>query len=418
MVRQNPHVSARLLLLDLIADAHDIDPDRVAGLDAAAWDDLARIGAYHRLEPLLHWQAERRHKALSIPPELRARWKAAFVASSRQQLGMQYEIRTLSRHLDAAGIPSILLKGSFLAFHAYPDAALRPLRDIDILVPEDRVLEAYRLMLSGGATPSVDEAQLDVVLGGDEHHLPPLVTARRFAIVEIHRQIQSFSAAPKGRDPRLLADLWSARSSLRVAGVPIGYPSPTDMLLHLVLHAAQNHDLNNGPLTLPDIAFLLRSQAIDWRRLWASAHRLRVERAATLLLDLTVRYWGALPIEWAEGTRDGELALIGDLAAQIIVQDGEAALAIAREREVEKGARAVARRARREMAILKRLSLASPRDWSRYPARWGALAIRGAQQLTARRPTAEIQRQIEAYDEVARWMAPTRPANATYQPGE
>jgi hypothetical protein len=411
MVRQNPHDSARLLLLDLIADAHDIAPNRIAGLDAAAWDDLARIGAYHRLEPLLHWQAERRHKELAIPPELRARWKAAFVASSRQQLGMQYEIRTLSRQLDAAGIPSILLKGSFLAFHAYPDPALRPLRDIDILVPEDRVLEAYRLMLSTGATPSVDEAQLDIVVGGGEHHLPPLVTARRFAVVELHRQIQSFSAAPRGRDPRLLADLWSARSLLPVAGVPIGYPSPTDMLLHLVLHAAQNHDLNNGPLTLPDIAFLLRGHAVDWPRFWGSAERLGVERAATLLLDLTVRYWGALPIEWAEGVRDSGLATISDLAAQIIVQDDGTALAIAREREVEKGSRAVARRIRREMAILSRLSLASPRDWSRYPARWGALAIRGARQLTARGPTTEIQRHVEVYDEVARWMAAGPPGH-------
>jgi len=406
MHRPSSRDSARLLLLDLIADAHDVDPGRLAGLDAAAWDDLARIGAYHRLEPLLHWQLERRHQGLPVPPAIRAQWKAAFVASSRRQLGTQYEIRTLSRSLTAAGIPSILLKGAFLAFHAYPDPALRPLRDIDILVPEDRVLDAYRLMLSGGATPSVDEAQLDVVHGGSDHHLPPLLTARGFTIVELHRHVQSFSAASGKRgDARLLADLWSGRSSLQSADVAIGYPSPTDMLLHLVVHAAQNHDLNNGPLMLPDFAFLLRGHAVDWGPFWESARRLGVERAATLLLDLTARYWGPLPIEWVEGARDGDLTQIGDLAAQIIVQDDEAALAIARDREVEKGARAVARRVRREMAIVHRLALASPRDWSRYPARWGRLALRGASKITARRPTPEIRRQVDAYDQVARWMA-------------
>src|SRR3569623_2116733 len=149
MHRPSSRDSARLLLLDLIADAHDVDPGRLAGLDAAAWDDLARIGAYHRLEPLLHWQLERRHQGLPVPPAIRAQWKAAFVASSRRQLGTQYEIRTLSRSLTAAGIPSILLKGAFLAFHAYPDPALRPLRDIDILVPDGRVGQTRRCALAG-----------------------------------------------------------------------------------------------------------------------------------------------------------------------------------------------------------------------------------------------------------------------------
>ncbi|MFW6276009.1 MAG: nucleotidyltransferase family protein, partial [bacterium] len=48
-------------------------------------------------------------------------------------------------------IPVIPLKGTALAFSLYPEEALRPMGDLDILVPELQVLELRNLLLSKGA---------------------------------------------------------------------------------------------------------------------------------------------------------------------------------------------------------------------------------------------------------------------------
>jgi hypothetical protein len=60
------------------------------------------------------------------------------------------EIRELAT---AAGIQVIPLKGTALAFSLYPEEALRPMGDLDILVPPHQVQELRDLLLNKGAKP-------------------------------------------------------------------------------------------------------------------------------------------------------------------------------------------------------------------------------------------------------------------------
>jgi len=52
--------------------------------------------------------------------------------------------------LQQAGIPVLVLKGVPLALRYYRDAGLRPMRDLDLLVPEQRAREAIQLFQSAG----------------------------------------------------------------------------------------------------------------------------------------------------------------------------------------------------------------------------------------------------------------------------
>jgi hypothetical protein len=365
----------RLLLLDLISDARDVSPERVASLDADSWRTLLDTARQHRLGGLLHWQLERRHAALAIPEAVREEAREAWRNAIRRMLGLQYELTKLSTLLANAEIRSIALKGAFLAYHAYPDAALRPMRDLDILVPEDRLVDAWNVLVAAGARPLsqdgvTDDFRLDHALRAGKHHLPALVTPSGFSKMELHRGVQSAASAMEfDRNALLLDGIWTHATTLPIATAQIGFPAPTDMLLHLIMHAAYDHLLNNGPLVLSDIAFLLRRHAIDWTRFWHATEALQAMRGAVLLLDLASAYWRDLPIDWspaATALRD-DLGTIRPSAALLLLQDRELTPDIWRRRGTgqARGAagRAIARLfiSRAEMALLYPAVARSPR---------------------------------------------------------
>ena len=405
----------RLLLLDLLSDKREVDAQGVAALDTAAWRRLLDMVRQHRLGALLHWQLERRHADLAVPGMVRDEVKDAWRNSQRRMLGMQYELTTLSKLLGAAGVRSIALKGAFLAYHAYPDAALRPMRDLDILVPEDRLLDAWDCLLAAGARPAGaggEDDRLDYALSAGKHHLPALLTPSGFSKVELHRGIESAaSTMDRDRNTLLLDGLRTHAISLPIAVTPIGFPAPTDMLLHLILHAAYDHLLNNGPLVLSDIAFLVRRHAIDWQRFWQSVAALQSMRGAVLLLDLADRYWQDLPIEWtpaATELRDG-LGAIRDPAALLLLQDRELTPDIWRKRGTGQPRGAIRRVigrlfiSRAEMALLYPEATGS-RLFLYYPRRWWRLATRRIPQAWQASQRDDLRHQAAIDTRVSHWL--------------
>ena len=129
-----------------------VRPDDL-GLD---WSDADTINAFVV-------QAERSgvaawcfHRLLQNPenktrhPELMARLKQRYLAvlvDNQQKLIL---FREIEKKLSAHEIPLALLKGMAMAFTVYPEEALRPMGDLDILVPEHLVLQARDVLLSSG----------------------------------------------------------------------------------------------------------------------------------------------------------------------------------------------------------------------------------------------------------------------------
>lgn len=128
------------------------------------------------------------------------------------------EIITL---LNNAGIPAILLKGSFLAPYIYPDLAFRPMGDIDILVPLHQVNEAWKLL-----NPNEDIASLHQEETG--HHLPPFLI--RGCLIEIHKSL--FPTNTKFTIP--VDDIWAA--AIPIQGKKSLTVNPVHQVIYLSLH--------------------------------------------------------------------------------------------------------------------------------------------------------------------------------------
>ena len=257
------------------------------------WAELDRLAGMHRLHPLLH--ARHRGNA-AIPADVRTGWAAAYRAAAMATLTIQADLADCLGQLRAAGIEPLALKGAWLAWHAYPHPAERPLRDIDLLLPLDRAREGLELLLGAGwSYAEAPDLPIGELLRVDKS--PPPLIAPRGTAIELHwhawfpaGRLDHFSPAPD--DAGMFA-----RAVVEADGV--SYPGPADMLAHLVIHGVYSHRLDCGPLLLSDITMLLAARPIDWAAFWHRAGREGWASGARLVLDLVARHCPGAAIDFA-----------------------------------------------------------------------------------------------------------------------
>jgi len=302
----------RRTLLDLLATARQPDAAQLARMTASDWNRLDAMAAQHRLQPRLHAL----HQENSSAPEaIRAAWRGEHRLSAMRAMVQQAELRECCAQLEAQGFAPLALKGAWLAWHAYPEAAQRPLRDLDLLLPPDRVVAAYDVLVaSGHALDDELEFTIDEMVRM-EKHLPALA-APRGTRIELHHRMWEPDGRLDHSSPDADEDAVRARA-VRIGS--IGYPAADDMLAHLIIHAAYSHRLDCGPLVLTDIHFLLQSVTIDGPALRVRAEREGWLAGASLLLALVARYHGGGMLE---GFADAKPpATVVDAAPDLLLQD-------------------------------------------------------------------------------------------------
>ena len=221
------------------------------------------------------------------------------------------------------GFETLILKGGWLAWHAYPEAAMRPLRDFDLLLREHDFRPALDLMLASGYSYAWPLTMpIDEIIRIDKSP-PPLLTAAGTAF-EPH--LRAWFPAGRFDYPSPAPDTAGmfARSLVEADG--LRYPAPADMLAHLIIHAVYSHRLDCGPLLLFDIDYLVRARTIDWTALWARAHDEGWATAAALVLTMTRDYRGSpIPL-----LAPREAALLppryAELVAALMLQDHDSRL--------------------------------------------------------------------------------------------
>ena len=227
----------------------------------------------------------------------------------------QVELRECSSLLGALGFAPLALKGAWLAWHAYPEPAQRPLRDLDLLVSPDSVVAAYDTLLAHGhVLDDEPEVTIDEMVRMDKHL--PAVAAPRGTRIELHHRMWELDGRLDHSTPEGNEDAVRARA-VRIGD--LAYPAAEDMLAHLIIHAAYSHRLDCGPLVLSDIHFLMQTKPIDGPALRARAAREGWLAGASLLLALVAHYHGG---EMLEGFADAPPpADLLDAAPDLLLQD-------------------------------------------------------------------------------------------------
>ena len=265
-----------------------------AGLGAEDWLVLSRQAAQQRLRPLLH----RRSAAGSwpVPPGLARQWQNSYNRAAMRALGQRAVLTRIGAAFAAAGVRAAILKGGAFVWAPGLDPALRPMRDLDLLIaPEDagRVVEILSTAgFDGGSTELAESGK----------HLPALISEE--VTVEPHLHLfDTYDDRAAERERHFIARAWQRAEPAVVPG--IATLSPTDTLLHLILHAVLDHQFNNGPLLLGDIKALAGLERINWTLFWDEAERLDAVRVCQLALGVGQELAG-IAVDWG-GHAPGDL---------------------------------------------------------------------------------------------------------------
>jgi hypothetical protein len=214
--------------------------------------DAARLFRHHRLEAhLARWIKNARTELPvdGFDPD-RVLTNAAALVIKRDGLTSK-----VHGALEDAGIRSLLLRGPAVAKRFYADETLRTYRDIDLIVPKERLTDAAGVLQRLGFKP-------DRNLGYWEQRGEWPFTGSD-AIVELHWE--AYPAPFHTTAGLCAADVWTAPDSIVVNGRAVGCLNTDHLLLSSLLHAAYDHQLDRL-VRLVDIGQIVKQAggSLDW----------------------------------------------------------------------------------------------------------------------------------------------------------
>ncbi|MBN2202100.1 nucleotidyltransferase family protein [bacterium] len=295
-----PDPSPDCRLLDCLACYAVADRSRVLHRwSERDWAECIGQAERHGLSAYLSRRLKETDPAVTIPSAVLDRLRLAILTDASRSIRHFHGISRILGILKSAGIPVIVLKGAHLAESVYGDIALRPMGDLDLLLPADVIPEASERLLGAGFTPmnasasswlewTADEKQ--GFLRGAKHFFDLLHPVWRLK-VDLHASLVRFS------DPFTIDDaaLWTRAVAARVAGADTLVLAPADALLYLCLHTSVVHRYRFGLRPLVDLHETLRRHAnnLDWTEASARAREWGAERSVWLTLRICRDLLGA-----------------------------------------------------------------------------------------------------------------------------
>jgi len=299
-----------LLVACVSLQPRDAALHRLAELSEAEWEEILRRAHRHDLIPLLRHQLNSAAAAAVVPRRVARTLDVVYDDMVRTSARRHDALSTLLGRLSAQSIPVIVLKGAYLAEAVYGDPALRPMEDVDLLVPGSEVERARHTLIALGyrCEDTSRPTSHDVL----DCHLPTF--SKDDLSVELHWSIEG-RAAPDGGarihrpHPVDIDGVWSRAEEVRIAGEVAYALAPHDCVLHLALHAAFHHAFNVSLQKVCDVAWVARhfQATIDWTRIIEAAAAIRAERFARVFFRLVHEAHGsvvprhaATPANWTD----------------------------------------------------------------------------------------------------------------------
>jgi hypothetical protein len=281
------HCAEQKLLLALLGR-------RTEALDNAAmlsllrqvnWENFLNITS-EDLYPYVAFRLEPYLSFLEASPEWERLFKARRLTAVHNLL-LRHELGKILEALRQSGIPALALKGIVLAYTNYLDPSLRPMSDLDLLVPPGKREEAVLILRTLGyeypegvlARHRDPNRRLSQV----KEFAPPLQLRASAVLVEIHSQLE----CSEPLFPMPVQEFWSRSILVDLKGLTVRTLCPEDFLFHLCLHQSCWHRFNKGLLPLVDLKLLLDLRR-DWNWAGIAERSLRGGCATWMYLTLEV----------------------------------------------------------------------------------------------------------------------------------
>ncbi|RPH87714.1 MAG: hypothetical protein EHM75_04725 [Desulfobacteraceae bacterium] len=202
-----------------------------------AGEELLALLQEHGLAPWTHQTLKAEGLDRLLPASLRDGLRQSFRKTALQNFFLHRELKKLTLNFRKAGVRVVPLKGAGLFTRVYPLIALRPMRDIDLLIrPEDRD-RIREILLDSGYLPPNDFPQglIDSLHFNCAFNLP-----ERNLTVEVHWRLSDKDRLPSNT----WVKLWDRLQFDEAAGCWL--LSPPDQFLFLCHHLDRHGTFNQG----------------------------------------------------------------------------------------------------------------------------------------------------------------------------
>lgn len=167
--------------------------------------------------------------------------------------------------LEKAGIDTLVLKGAALILGYYEDPGSRPMSDLDLLVPTDRIEDARARLQAESWEP------LPAVRGREQiKHASPLQLGPH-QILDLHSH-----ALWECRWPEADRDFWEAAEPVQLGEQRSRVLSPADQLLHVMTHGLRWARASPARWAADAFVIIEAKPELDWSRLLAQAEARRL----------------------------------------------------------------------------------------------------------------------------------------------
>jgi len=231
------------------------------------WNYILENGSFYNITPLLFHNLKGIADEHAIPEPVMDKLRQSHRFAGLRNMQIYGELRRILRMLKNERIPVMLLKGVALAKTIYPDIALRPMSDIDLLVKKTDLHAVAEVLTKAGYIALLDRP---ASFYEKHHHLMPYVKWNKSIMIEIHHNI-----APEPLMSRIDADcLWHGTQIVDVAGINALTLSPENMVLHLCIHLSEDFYVERMKI-LVDVSEAIRcyGKNLNWHSIIGKSNK-------------------------------------------------------------------------------------------------------------------------------------------------
>lgn len=271
------------------------------------WTAILAFSEFHSVAPLIFHTLKRIGGLERIPREANRGFLRLFHRAAYQNQKYREALLSLLAAFYRASVPVIVLKGLSLLEVVYGQPGLRPLIDINLLIPRDKV-ETARALLS-------EMAYLENRPGGAStyrwaHSQLLFLKPRPF---EVNLLLQWHVVNWPKINAIDLRRIWNEAQTVQISGQEVLMLSPVDLLFYLCIQPDKHGYLNEAATHIEDTATFVFSQwthnrlirfcdiyqsarhyggAVDWQQLVELAKVNALEGAVYRSLSWTGRLFG------------------------------------------------------------------------------------------------------------------------------
>jgi len=229
-----------------------INPTITLKFTLKQWDFFIRQARRSGVLARFSYMLEEKELLEKVPKEALIHIKSSQTYAKQMAISLQWEIKCIQKVFDQLELPLVFLKGTAYTVAHNVVAAGRFFSDVDILVPEDRIVEVERALIHGGWKSTHLDAYDQRFYREWMHEIPPMEHVKRHTSIDVHHNILPKTSRFCPNPALLLANI------VKVSDKNAWVLSPEDRVIHSATHLFHEGEFDHGFRDLSDLDLLLK----------------------------------------------------------------------------------------------------------------------------------------------------------------